>query len=227
MDCGVGINSVFDNFTFSALRVAPVGERRGGLVLLHEIFGVDSNMSRDAQRWASEGFEVLVPSLFDRCEPDFTAPHDEGGIKRGFDCLRRTPDAQALGDIRACSERLAADGTVFVLGYCYGGRLAWLSANAIPGLAAAVTYYGNVLPHIELEPRCPVMLHFGAKDEQLPVADITAAMARRHEGTPVHVYASSGHGFNNDGAAGSDPGDAILARVRTQAFFERFHASLR
>jgi carboxymethylenebutenolidase len=104
---------------------------------------------------------------------------------------------------------------VFVVGYCYGGSLAWLAAAKLGDLAAASSYYGSlVLPHAHEVPRCPTILHFGAEDQHIPVDSVRDFAAARPE-LPVHLY-EAGHGFNNaDGAA------AHLARRRTLELFEQ------
>ena len=217
----IEIESPHDGYLFRTLRLEPTLQRRGGLVLLQEIFGLDAHIRRDAIRWAQAGFEVLAPSLFDRCERGFTAAHDPVGIQRGMACLQKTPDDQALGDSAACIATLATQGPVFLLGYCYGGRLAWAAAGRLQGIAGAVTYYGNVLATLESEPQCPVLMHFGVKDPHLPVGEIATAMQKRHPAIPVFLYPESGHAFNNEGAAQTHPADASEARRCTLAFFEQ------
>lgn len=215
----ISLASLYDQQSVSVLQCLPCAERRGGLVLLHEIFGLDETMLRDAGRWSQAGYEVLAPSLFDRCERGFSSAHDGPGIERGMACLKKTPDDQALGDISTCVEALLPRGPVFVLGYCYGGRLAWAAAARLQGISAAVTYYGNVLAQVDVQPRCPVMMHFGGKDPHLPVAEIAMAMRQRHPYVQFKLYPHAGHGFNHNDGAGPDSEDALQARRCTQDFF--------
>ena len=211
-----------DGAPIGALMLSAMGTRRGAIILLQEIFGIDANMAADAGRWAEAGFDVIAPSLFDRVEPNFTAHHSPEGIAKGFAAMQSTPDQQAIGDIAACvlwaEER--GVGPIFIVGYCLGGRLAWRAAAALKGIAGAAVYYGDVLRHIDETPACPVICHFGGRDMHLPVAEIAAAMPVRHPAIPVHVYTGSGHGFNNAGAPDADPRDAEAARTLTRAFFE-------
>jgi carboxymethylenebutenolidase len=206
--------------TISALVQSPATEALGSIILLQEIFGLDQNMQADAERWAAAGYHVIMPSLFDRVTPGFLAKHDEEGFKAGFAAVHATPDTQALDDIRACIDwaKAKVGGRIFVVGYCYGGRLAWLAANACAGVAAAIVYYGDVLRHIDMAPQCPVICHFGAKDPHLPGDKFVAGLKERHPAVVAHNYAGSGHGFNNSGTPDADPLDAELARKRSKAF---------
>jgi carboxymethylenebutenolidase len=205
----------------SALVHTQPGAARGTVVLLQEIFGLDDNMHADAERWIGAGYNIVMPSLFDRVEKGFVAKHDEAGMKAGFAAMQNTPDAQALEDVRACVvlAKSLSDSPVFVVGYCYGGRLAWLAANGCDGIVGAAVYYGDVLRHADLAPACPVICHFGAKDPYLPGEKFVSGLKQTYPAVLSHNYIGSGHGFNNTGAPDADPADALLARDRTRAFF--------
>jgi len=211
--------SLHDGFAFQILHLRPAGERRGGVVLLQEIFGLDANLRADAARYAETGFEVIAPSLFDRASPGFAAAHDDAGIAEGMRLVGLTSDDAAMGDIAACVAALRPRGPVFVIGYCYGGRLAWQAATQVEGIGAASCYYGQIAPLARLAPRCPVICHFGCKDGHIDAEATRAAIGAAHPDVPVHIYENSGHGFNNDGAPDADPADAALARARTLALF--------
>jgi carboxymethylenebutenolidase len=195
---------------------------RGSMVLLPEIFGVDAFMRGQAQRWAAAGHAVFAPALFDRCDAGFVAAHDAAGIARGIDFMRRTPDAQALSDIEACVAHAAASvpGPVHLIGYCYGGRLAWSAAASIAGIRSAVVFYGNVLPQVQRQPRCPVMLHFGLLDDQMPAAEIGQALRTNAPMVLLHLYPQVGHGFVNPATPAFSPADAEVAWHRTTSFLD-------
>ncbi|MEQ6332678.1 dienelactone hydrolase family protein [Sphingobium sp. MK2] len=205
----------------AAMVQAPAGSPRGTIILLQEIFGLDHNMCADADRWVAAGFHVIMPSLFDRVQRGFLAKHDKAGFAAGFAAMGETPDEQAIDDVRACIgwAKINAEGPIFVIGYCYGGRLAWLAANGCDGIAGAAVYYGDVLRHADVAPRCPLICHFGGKDPFLPGERFVNGIRDRHPTVPAHNYANSGHGFNNSGTPDADPRDADLARRRTLAFF--------
>jgi carboxymethylenebutenolidase len=115
---------------------------------------------------------------------------------------------------------------VFIVGYCYGGTMAWLAASRLSGLSAASSYYGGqVVGMARFDLSCPVIVHLGRMDPHIPADEVKAAIAAAHPEVPVHVYEGSGHGFNNDGRPDSDLADALLARERTLAFFQAHGAA--
>lgn len=216
----ITLTSKHDGFTFSALRAAPEGRRRGGVIVLQEIFGLDRYVREDVARWSALGFEVLAPSLFDRVAPGFVADHDPPGFAAGRQHMQALGLEPPLSDIAACIEALRPQGPVFLVGYCYGGLLTWHAAAKLEGLAAASSYYGRLGEQADLRPRCPIICHFGRKDANIPADEVRAKLLAAHPALPVYVYEGSGHGFNNDGVPAQDPADARLARQRTLALFE-------
>lgn len=209
-----------DGFAFGALHAQPVGPRRGGVIVVQEIFGLDRYVREDVARWTGLGFEVLAPSMFDRGQRGFVAEHDEAGFARGRElALANGPD-NAMGDIQACIDFLTPRGPVFLTGYCYGGTMAWLAASRCEGLSAAASWYGGqVAGMAKFRLACPVVVHLGRKDPHIPADEVQAAIAAAHPEVAVHIYDASGHGFNNDGRPDSDLADAQLARERTLALF--------
>jgi carboxymethylenebutenolidase len=210
-----------DGFGFTALHAEPEGPRKGGVIVIQEIFGLDQYVQADVARWSARGFEVLAPSMFDRQEKGFTAEHDDAGVQAGVaKAMANGPD-NAIGDIQACIDFLARRGPVFIVGYCYGGTMAWLAASRCRGLSAASSYYGGqVVGMASLPLSCPVIVHLGRKDAHIPADTVKAAVQTAHPEVPVYIYEASGHGFNNDGRPDSDPADAELARRRTLELFE-------
>ena len=210
-----------DGFTFSALHADPAGKRRGGVIVIQEIFGIDQYVRADVERWAALGFEAVAPAMYDRTNPGFDVGHDDAGMAAAFAAVRQAKPADALADIAACIAYLAPRGPVFIVGYCYGGAMGWQAAGRLEGLAAGSSYYGGgVAGAADLTPKCPVICHFGRKDGHIPADEVKAKLAAEQPGVPVYIYEASGHGFNNDGRPDSDLGDARLARERTLALFE-------
>ena len=216
----ITLTAAHDGFAFQALHAAPQGARKGGVVVIQEIFGLDRYVREDVERWAARGFEVVAPSMFDRGRKNFTAEHDPEGTAAGRElALANGPD-NAMGDIQACVDFLKDRGPVFVVGYCYGGTMAWLAASRCEGLSAAASYYGGqVAGMAKFKLSCPVIVHLGRKDAYIPADEVKAAIKVAHPEVPVHIYENSGHGFNNDGRPDSDLADAERARERTVAFF--------
>ena len=208
-----------DGFEFQAWRAAPSGQPRGGLVVIQEIFGVNPHIRSVADGFAADGYLAIAPAIFDRGERDFDVGYGPETMARGSALTRQIPREATLLDIAASIAAAQTGGKVGVVGYCFGGTLAWLAAAKLEGLAAAVGYYGGgVLSLGDLRPRVPVMLHFGEKDAHIPL-DSVRAFAAAHPDTPVYTYPTGGHAFNRYGNAAYDAPSATLARQRTMAFF--------
>ena len=210
-----------DGFVFDAYHAAPTGERKGGVIVVQEIFGIDEHVVRDVDRWASLGFEAIAPSMYDRREPGFVAGHDDAGMKAGIAHAMNTPLDQALADIAGVRDVLAAGGgKVFIVGYCYGGSMAWLAAAKVEGLSGASSYYGSMVKaNAELPLHCPVIVHLGRLDGHIPADEVKAAVQAAHPDVPVYIYEDAGHGFNNEDPARHASESAALARQRTLALF--------
>jgi carboxymethylenebutenolidase len=215
----ITLESKVDGFGFTALHAQAQGRRRGGVIVLQEIFGLDRFVQADVERWSRLGFEVLAPSLFDRQEPGFTAEHDADGVQQGFRYAGANGLDNPVDDVATCADVLLARGPVFVVGYCYGGGIAWLAAAKVGSLAAASAYYGGMIgAQATLKPQCPVILHFGAEDAHIPLSTVEVIRAAQPD-VPVHVYDGAGHGFNNAGGHAYHASSADLARHRTLALF--------
>lgn len=210
-----------DGFEFSAYHEQAFTPRKGGVIVLQEIFGIDRHIRADVERWAKAGYEAIAPSLYDRREHGFTASHDPEGMSAGVTHARATPLDQALGDIAACRDFLAPRGKVFVVGYCYGGSLTWLAAGKLEGVAAASSYYGSLVQaNAALTPLCPTIIHLGHTDPGIKAEEVEAAVHAHNPDVPVYIYEGAGHGFNNESPERYAEEAADLARVRTRELFE-------
>lgn len=217
----IRLRSTFDGFEFGAYRAAPAGERKGGVILLQEVFGLDANMRGDADRWAGLGYEAVAPSMFDRRKRDFTGAPGTPSRELGMQYMRETPIDQALGDIVACRDYLAARGKVFFVGYCWGGSLGWIAAAKLSGLAAVSAYYGSMIKaNAALKPQCPTIIHLGSEDPGIPAGELVAALKETNPEIPVHVYQGAGHGFSSDMPGRLHGPSAELARRRTLELFQ-------
>ena len=213
--------SADDGHQLAAYRVTPAGTPRGGLVVVQEIFGVNSHIKNVSDRWAADGYVALAPALFDRVERDYQTGYTQADIDRGRATRGKLTIDQAVMDVRAAVRELAKTGLkVGVVGYCFGGTIAWLAATRIDGVAAAVGYYGGgVADAAGEQPRCPTMLHFGETDASIP-KEHWEKVRSLHPKLPVHVY-PAGHGFNCDERGSYHAESAKLARERTIAFFRQ------
>jgi carboxymethylenebutenolidase len=212
----IHLASSLDGFVLGAYRARPPDARRGGLVLVQEIFGVTEPIRELADGFAADGYETLAPAFFDRRAPDFQAGHDAEGIARGRALSEATPWDEVAADLQAAVDALA--GPVFVVGYCWGGTAAWLAACRCAGVAAVSSFYGRRIPELLGEtPRAPIILHFGRADPTIP-PETVEAIAAAHPDIPIHLY-DAGHGFVSDRRADHRPDAARLARLRTLKLF--------
>lgn len=211
-----------DGFEFSAYHEQAFTPRKGGVIVIQEIFGIDRHVRADVERWAKMGYEAVAPAMFDRLQRDFHAEHDDAGIKAGIEKARATPLEQAMADIAACRDFLRQHGEkVCIVGYCYGGSLAWIAAAQVAGLSASSSYYGSMVQaQAALQPLCPVVIHLGRTDPGIPADDVAAAIASHHSNVPVHIYEGAGHGFNNESPERYNAEAADLARHRTLELFD-------
>ena len=212
-----------DGFEFAACHALAIGPRKGGVIVIQEIFGIDRHVRADVERWAGLGYEAIAPSLYDRREPGFIAEHDPAGLQAGVAHARATPLDQALSDIAACRDFLKVHGQkVCVVGYCYGGSLSWLSAGKVDGISAASSYYGSmVAANAALTPRCPTIIHLGRTDPGIKADEVEAAVHAHHAHVPVYIYEEAGHGFNNESPERYNAAAAALARQRTLELFDK------
>lgn len=197
------------------------GHEGPGLVVIQEIFGLNNHIRHTADRFAAQGFTALAPALFDRVEPGVELGYTEADVARGRAIRGKVSLDDALRDIAAAVEALKAEErSVGVVGYCWGGSLAWASATRLEGLGAAVGYYGgDVAKMADEQPRCPVMLHFGEQDHAIPMSDV-ATVRRKHPELPVHTY-PAGHGFSCDERGSFHPESHAIALSRTLPFLRR------
>ena len=204
-----------DGHVLGAYRAPPAGKARGGLVVIQEIFGVNGHIRSVCDGFAADGFETIAPALFDRAEKGIELDYDEPGMTRGRDIRATLGWDDPVRDIAAAVAALSGAGAIGAVGYCWGGSLAWLSATRLE-VACAVGYYGGQIVQFKDETNsCPVMLHFGEKDQSIPAADV-AAIRAAHPDIPVYTY-PAGHGFNCDRRADYHAESATLARERTLA----------
>lgn len=209
-----------DGFVCDAYVARPAGVPKGGIVVVQEIFGVNPHIRSVADRYAAEGYLAVAPALFDRAERGFQSGYQPEDMPRAFAMIGKVSSGPALLDIAAAIAFAAEAGKVGVVGFCWGGTLAWTAAAKLPGLSAAVGYYGgNILDLTDLQPQCPVMLHFGALDDHIPVDKVRAFAAARPE-LPIYIY-DAGHGFNCDARGSYDATSAKLAQERTSAHFAK------
>ena len=206
-----------DGHRFSGYRAAPSGETVGGVVVLQEIFGVNSHIRSICDRLAADGFVAIAPALFDRITQDFESGYsdDEVTAARGF--IPKVDWDATLLDTAAAAEQLPAGGPKSVVGFCLGGSIAFLAAVRQDGWASSICYYGGkIVAHADEAPRCPTQMHFGEQDHGIPMNDVEIIEAKRPD-CAIYTY-PAGHGFNCDERASFHAPSAAIAWDRTMAF---------
>ena len=213
-----------DGFTLSAYVAQPEGQPRAAIVVVQEIFGVNSHIRSVADRFAAEGYLAVAPATFDRVKPGVELGYTEDDMTAGFElktAVDALPGAGVLPDIQAAIDHAAqlGGGKVGIIGFCWGGLLTWKAACLLTGLSAAVPYYGGGITaesEIARQPQCPVMAHFGDQDHWIPMEGIEA-FKKAHPEVEVHVYPAN-HGFNCDQRASFNAEAASVALGRSLAF---------
>jgi carboxymethylenebutenolidase len=210
-----------DGAIIGAYRSAPTDEPKGGIVVLQEIFGVNHHIRAVADRYAAAGYLAIAPALFDRVEAGVELGYGEAERPRAMQIRGRTKLEETLADIEAAVALAAAGGNVGVVGYCWGGTLAWAAATRLSDISAAVGYYGGgIAGMLNEQPRVPVMLHFGERDKHIALSDVDRIKAA-HPEIPVFVYPAD-HGFNCDERESYDAKSATEAQSRTFAFLAEY-----
>lgn len=209
-----------DGFKLGAYRADPAGKPRGGIVLVQEIFGVNNHIKKVADGYAADGYLVVAPAFFDRSHKGLDVGYTQADIEVGRDASSKVDWDVTIKDAQAAKTLVQSAGKTAVIGYCWGGTVAWLSACRISGLNAAICYYGGGIPNFMNEkPKCPTLCHWGEKDHAIPM-DAVRKIEAAHPEVVSHVY-PAGHGFNCDERGSHDAASAKLARERTLEFLKK------
>ena len=214
-----------DGFVVPAWVARPEGAPRGAVVVLQEIFGVNSHIRAVTDRLAASGYLAVVPATFARVRAGVELGYEAQDMQDGMAlkaAVEALPAPGVMPDIQAAIDYAAAQSgcKVGVVGFCWGGLLTWRAACTLGGLAAAVPYYGGGMTspaETARQPQVPVLAHFGERDHWIPLEGVQA-FGRAHPQVQVHVYAAD-HGFHCDQRGSYDEAAALTAWDRTLAFF--------
>lgn len=207
-----------DGHQFAAYRADPAGKPKGAIVVIQEIFGVNSHIRELCDGFAKDGYVALAPALFDRTKRGVELGYTQPDIEAGRDLRGKVSWDDVIHDVTASVKAVADVGKVGVVGYCWGGSVAFRAATQIPGVSAAIGYYGGqITPFKDEKPKAPIMLHFGETDASIPLADVEA-IKKAQPAVPVYIY-PAGHGFSCDHRGSYHKESATLARTRTMEFF--------
>lgn len=208
-----------DGFELGAYRADPEGRPRGGLVVVQEIFGVNTHIRAVCDRYAALGYAAVAPALFDRQQPGFESGYTPEEVEEARKFLTDIDVNAMLRDTKAAIAALSGTGKAGVVGYCLGGSIAFLAATRLNGIAAAVGYYGGrITAHADETPKVPTQLHYGETDQSIPMRDVETVITKRPD-CDIHVY-PAGHGFSCDERASFDPGSTVIAWGRTLRWFD-------
>jgi carboxymethylenebutenolidase len=210
-----------DGHSFSAYVARPAAEPVAALIVVQEIFGVNAHIRSVADGWARDGFLAVAPALFDRIRPGIELGYESADLQTAMSLIPKLDAEKAIVDVAAAVD-FAAGATgkkVGVIGYCFGGTIAWLSATRLHP-AAVVGYYGGRIGNYAGEkPTCPVMLHFGRQDAHIPASEVEKIHSA-HPAVEIFWY-DAGHAFNCDPRPSYNPAAAQKARLRSLEFLKK------
>lgn len=211
-----------DGFELNAYRARPEGKVRGGVVLIQEVWGLADWIREVADRWARHGYLTIAPAMFDRVEYGYESnDYTPDQFKIIGELMKKFSMDTAVLDVEAAVKSASEGGKVGITGYCFGGRVSWLAASKVSGLSAASGYYGGGIPnYIDLAPTIPTEMHFGDKDQGIPLEQVEQ-LKSRHPSADIYVY-NGDHGFCNSHRPDKfDEASCTKASARSLEFFHK------
>jgi carboxymethylenebutenolidase len=210
-----------DGHQFDAYVAEPVGTPKGLIIVAPEIFGVNSHIRNVADGYAANGYLAISPAFFDRAQRKYETGYEPADIAAGVEIMKKMDLANCMLDVTAAMEFGKSAGKVGIVGYCWGGVIAWVAAQRLSGIACSAPYYGGAMPSFVTDALlCPVMMHFAEQDHSITLAQAQAIAAAYPEAEAF--YYPAGHGFNCDQRGSYDAQSAKLALSRTLAFFKKY-----
>jgi len=196
------------------------GEGGRGIVVIQEIFGVNHHIRAVSDHFATQGYAVIAPALFDRAQPGVELGYTQDDVARGVELRKQVPEAGTMQDVEAAAHALGGI-PLGIVGYCWGGTISWFGATRSASFKAASGWYGGGIAATRTEtPHCPVQLHFGELDHGIPLTDVEM-IREAQPGVDVFVYEGAGHGFGCTERPSFNGGARDLALQRTLALFEQ------
>ena len=209
-----------DGHTLSAYVAGPENASRA-LVVIQEIFGVNRHMRHVCDEFAKAGYRVISPALFDRAERGVELGYEQADIQRGLALRAQIDPGKTLLDVLAAAAALPKGVKRGIVGYCWGGTVAWMGATRSNAFSAASAWYGGGIAAAKDEkPNCPVQMHFGETDQSIPMSAVEE-IRKAQPGVEMYVYQGAGHGFGCEERGSYVPKDAELAQKRTLDFFAK------
>ncbi|MGZ8155987.1 MAG: dienelactone hydrolase family protein [Burkholderiales bacterium] len=209
-----------DGHKFSAYVAEPAGKPKGALIVVMEIFGVNSHIKRVTDEYAGDGYLAIAPAFFDRVQRGLDVGYSPPEIESARTLMQKMNFNDPLKDVEAAKQHVASAGKTGIVGYCWGGALTFKSACNVNGLACAVAYYGGAIPNLANEkPKCPMMFHWGETDHSIPL-EKAKEVAQKHK-DQIHYFYPAGHGFNCEQRGSYHAESAKIARERTLEFLKK------
>jgi carboxymethylenebutenolidase len=212
-------------------------KKRGAVIVVHEIFGLNDHIRDIACRLARAGYDGLAVDFFTR---EGSPPELKGDFAPLMAFVNKIPDAQIMGDVAAAAKylkrRSASNGKVGIVGYCWGGRVSMLASANVQEIDAAVAYYGRITAPMKTDNqpssamdltdkmRAPLLGHFGETDTGITKdVDAFRESLKKHDRTAeIHVYEGAGHAFNNDTRPSYNAKAAKQAWERTLDWYAKY-----
>jgi carboxymethylenebutenolidase len=211
-----------DAHKFSAYRSDPTGTPKGAVVVIQELFGVNPHIRRLADGFAARGYVAIAPALFDRVKSGIELGYDEASRTEGASLMQQLGTDLPLGDIQATVDAVKSAGKVAIIGYCWGGYLAYLAGNRVNGAACAIGYYGGgIVDAFQEKRKIPTLLHFGENDPQIPFEEVVQFRQQRPD-VSAFSYPQAVHGFNCDERDGYNEEAAHKALDRTLFWISQY-----
>lgn len=212
-----------DGHKLKAYRADPAAPPKGAVVILHEVLGVNSHIREISDTLAAQGYVAIAPSLLDRAEAGVELDFDEASVAKGEDLVKQLDMKGAIADIQAAIEAVKDAGKVAIVGYGWGGGLAYHSGNYVDDLACVIAYYGEgILDAYAEKRRVPTLLHFGEKDTTIPYGLVDHFRNRRPDIASFTYPAAQN--FDCQKRGGYDEASAAQALERTLFWLSQYLA---
>lgn len=211
-----------DGHTLSTYVAGETNKDNGTIVVIQEIFGVNSHIRNVCDQYAKQGYRALAPALFDRVEAGIELGYGPDDMSRGIElAMQKLSPKETITDIQCAIDYAAQDGPVGLVGYCFGGTMAWVAAARCKNLDCAVSYYGgNVKDQLGSKPQIPIILHFGNQDPFIPLSDVEK-IKQAYPKLNIYQYEAN-HGFNCEQRDSYHQPSAELALERSLDFFHQY-----
>lgn len=210
-----------DKHQLGAYRADPQGKPKGAMVVIQEIFGVNHHIRAVCDRLAAQGYVAVAPAVFDRFSPNFECGYTPDEIANARSLVGNLNWDNATADMTAAVAEVKSVGPVGVVGFCMGGTAAFLAACRVPGLSAAVAFYGGqIAKFADEKPKCALQMHFGEKDESIPMATVEEIKKKQPQ-AEAYTYPDAPHGFSCDERASFRKEASDLAWQRTYEFLAK------